>query len=99
MYTSPVGVILFDAQSGTPVSLNREARRIVDRLREPDQTPEDLLQTISYRRGDGRQLSVAEFPLTRSLSTGESVRGEGDRPARARRPSGQHDHQRDADPR
>ncbi|MCY3646807.1 MAG: ATP-binding protein [Chloroflexi bacterium] len=76
MYTSPVGVILFDAQSGTPISFNREARRIVDRLREPDQTPEELLQLISYRRGDGHQLSVAEFPLTRSLATGETVRGE-----------------------
>ncbi|MYD85137.1 MAG: response regulator [Acidobacteria bacterium] len=76
MYTSPVGVILFDAQSGTPISFNREARRIVDRLREPNQTPEELLHLISYRRGDGRQLSVAEFPLTRSLTTGETVRGE-----------------------
>ncbi len=76
MYTSPVGVILFDARSGTPISFNREARRIVDRLREPDQTPEQLLQLISYRRGDGRELSVAEFPLTRSLTTGETVRGE-----------------------
>ena len=74
--TSPVGVVLFDAQGGKPLSINREARRIIDRLRDPDQTPEELLYLISYRRGDGRQLSVAEFPLTRSLTTGETVRGE-----------------------
>ena len=27
--TSPVGVLVFDAKTGTPVSLNREAKRIV----------------------------------------------------------------------
>ena len=74
--TSPVGVVLFDAQGGKPISINREARRIIDGLREPDQTPEELLYLVSYRRGDGRQLSVPEFPLTRSLTTGEIVRGE-----------------------
>jgi len=74
--TSPVGVILFDAQGGTPVSFNREALRIVDHLLEPEQTPEELLQVISQRRGDGRQMSEAELPLTRSLATCETVRAE-----------------------
>ena len=73
---SPVGVVLFDAQGGKPISINREAHRIVDRLRSPEQTPEELLQVLSYRRGDGRQLSVTEYPLTRSLTTGETVQGE-----------------------
>ncbi|MDE2790215.1 MAG: hypothetical protein OXI81_07305 [Paracoccaceae bacterium] len=31
--TSPVGVVLFDAKNGLPVSFNREARRIVETLR------------------------------------------------------------------
>ncbi len=35
--TSPVGVVVFDAKSGAPVSINREARRIADLLREPEQ--------------------------------------------------------------
>ena len=74
--TSPVGVVLFDAQGGRPISFNREARRIIDRLRAPEQSAEELLYRLSYRRGDGRQLSVAEFPLTRSLTTGETVRAE-----------------------
>ncbi|MXW35819.1 MAG: GAF domain-containing protein, partial [Chloroflexi bacterium] len=39
--TSPVGVAVFDAVTGSPKSFNREARRIVDSLRNPDQTPED----------------------------------------------------------
>ena len=31
--TSPVGVVVFDATTGAPVSFNREARRLVDTLR------------------------------------------------------------------
>ena len=37
--TSPVGVLAFDAQSGRAVSLNREARRIAERLRIPAGRP------------------------------------------------------------
>ena len=33
--TSPVGVVVFNARTGAPVSFNREARRIVDSLRDP----------------------------------------------------------------
>ena len=74
--TSPVGVVLFDARTGTPLSFNREARRIVDGLREPDQTPEQLLEVLTYRRGDGREITLTEFPLARALSMGETVRAE-----------------------
>ena len=74
--TSPVGVVLFDAREGRVISLNREARRIVDRLGDQEQTPEALLQQLSYRRGDGRQMSMADYPLARALSTGETVRAE-----------------------
>ena len=43
--TSPVGVVVFDAATGSPKSFNREAGRIVERLSNPGQTPEDLLGT------------------------------------------------------
>ena len=46
--TCPVGVVVFDAKTGAPSSLNREGRRIVDGLRNPDQTAEELLQTLTY---------------------------------------------------
>ena len=59
-----------------PRSLNREARRIVDGLRNPDQSAEDLLETLTFRRADGREISAAEFPLAQALSTGETVRAE-----------------------
>ncbi len=72
--TSPVGVVVFDAKAGQPSSLNREAMRMVDLLRTPDQAPEDLLSTMSVRRGDGREVSLEEFPVAEALRRGESVR-------------------------
>ena len=74
--TSPVGVAVIDAVTGAPVSFNREARRIVDSLRNPDQTPEQLLQVLTFRRADGREVSLAEVPLAELLSIGETLRAE-----------------------
>ena len=74
--TSPVGVVVFDARTGVPVSLNREARRLVDGLTNPGQTAEQLLDVLTFRRADGREISLEEFPVARALSTGETVRAE-----------------------
>ncbi len=74
--TSPVGVVVFDALTGAPKSLNREARRIADSLRDRDQTPEMLLDVITLRRADGREVSLREFPLAELLSVGETLRAE-----------------------
>ena len=74
--TTPVGVVVFNAGTGVPVSLNREGRRIVDGLRNPGQTAEQLLDVLTFRRADGREISLREFPLAEALSTGETVRAE-----------------------
>ena len=74
--TSPVGVVVFAAGSGTVLSINREALRIVDGLRSPDQSPEQLLEVVTFRRADGREVSLREYPLVRALSSGETVRAE-----------------------
>ena len=74
--TSPVGVVVFDAATGLPRSLNREARRIVDSLRDPEQRLEDLLEGVTFRRADGRVVSLREFPMAGLLSIGETVRAE-----------------------
>ena len=71
--TSPVGVVVFDARTGVPVSFNREARRIVNSLREPDQSPEQLLNVMTCRRADGREHSLAELPIAEWLREGETV--------------------------
>ncbi len=74
--TSPVGVVVFDARTGAPVSFNREARRIADGLRDPEQAPEDLLGLMTVRRADGSEVSLREFPLARVLGSSDTVRAE-----------------------
>ena len=74
--TSPVGVVVFNAATGVPESFNLEALRIVDDLRDPDQTVEDLLDLLTIRRADGREASLREFPMAKLLSVGETVRAE-----------------------
>ena len=71
--TSPVGVLVFQARSGTLMSLNREAKRIVDVLREPDQTPEQLLGVLTFIRADGHEVSLQEIPLGQALSSAETI--------------------------
>ena len=74
--TTPVGVVVFEAESGRLASLNREARRIVESLRTPGRPPEHLLEAITFRRADGREVSLRELPLPQLLGTGETVRAE-----------------------
>ena len=74
--TTPVGVLVFDAKTGGVTSVNREARRIVSGLHMPDGSAEELLDMVTFRRADGREISLEEFPLAQALSTGETVRAE-----------------------
>ena len=74
--TSPVGVVVFDAVTGTPVSFNREMRRMLEDLRAPEGSVEQLLDVLTVRRADGREISLEDFPLTGVLSASETVRAE-----------------------
>ena len=74
--TTPVGVLVFDAKTGGVTSVNREARRIVSGLHMPDGSAEQLLDMLTFRRADGREISLEKFPLAQALSTGETVRAE-----------------------
>ncbi len=74
--TSPVGVVVFDARTGAPVSWNRETLRIVEGLRQPDGPPEQIMDILSLRRMDGREISLEESPLAHRLSTGRTIRAE-----------------------
>ena len=74
--TTPVGVLVFDAGTGEVRSINREARRIVSDLCAPGGSAEQLLEVLTFRRADGREISLVEFPLAQGLSTGETVRAE-----------------------
>ena len=74
--TSPVGVVVIDAQSGALVSFNREATRVVEGLREVDQPLEELLAVVTCVRADGREMSPTMLPLPKLLSAGETIRSE-----------------------
>ena len=69
--TSPVGVVVFDAETARPVSYNREARRIVEALRMPDGTAEDLLEILTSRLADGREVRLDELKSAETLRAAE----------------------------
>ena len=74
--TSPVGVVVFDAATGQPVSFNREARRLVEGLRTPGRPPEQLLEVITCRHADGRAFSLEALPLAQQLEGATTMRAE-----------------------
>ena len=74
--TSPVGVVVFDTRTNSPVCINREMNRIVEVLRNPGQSDEQLLATITCQRSDGREISLEDYSLSQVLCTGETVRAE-----------------------
>ena len=74
--TSPVGVVVFDASTGQPVLLNQEARRIVEGLRIPGRRLEQLLEEITCRFSDGREVALAEFPMKRVIDDAVTMRAE-----------------------
>ena len=74
--TSPVGVVVVDGGTGGILSINREARRIVKGLRIPGRSKDGLLELVTCRRADGREVTFAEFPMAQFLSSAETVRAE-----------------------
>ena len=74
--TSPVGVVVFGARTGNLMSLNREAKRIVEGLLRPGQSPEQLLDVITCRRADGSEIALDQFPLAEELTNATKVRAE-----------------------
>ena len=73
--TSPVGVLVFDAQSGDVVRFNREALRILSAGAQGGALGR-LLDTTRFRRMDGREMPRRELPMERATRSGETVRAE-----------------------
>ena len=73
---SPVGVVVLEVPSGRTVSFNREARRLVEPLRDPGQTPEEALAAATCRRSDGSEVTAANFPAAKRLDDATAVRAE-----------------------
>ena len=74
--TSLVGVVVFDAKSGAPVSYNRETLRIVTGLGEVEHPRERILEVLSVRRMDGREVCLEETSLSQMVSFGGTIRAE-----------------------
>ena len=69
--TSPVGVAVFDVVTGAPTTFNREARRLVENLTAPGTPPEELIEILTCRFGDGREL-----PMSRLIHDAPALRAE-----------------------
>ena len=74
--TSPIGVLVFDVSNRRVASMNREAKRIVAGLLEEDGSWERALCTLTFRRADGRELSLEDLTVYEALGAGETVRAE-----------------------
>ena len=74
--TSPVGVVVFDAKSGAPVSYNRETLRIIAGLGEVEHPRERIMEVLSIRRLDGREVRLEETSLAQMVSSGGTIRAE-----------------------
>ncbi len=74
--TTPVGIVIFEARSGTMLSINKEARRIVGDLCTPGHPAEELLKVIRVTRADGSEIALEEYPLARFLGKAEVIRAE-----------------------
>ena len=74
--TSPVGVAVVDAASGRTVSLNREARRIMRLLGTTSGDPQEFIESVSFRRADGRAVSLGDMTVAERFGSGETVRAE-----------------------
>ncbi len=74
--TLPVGILAFDAKTGHPALVNQEAKRIVEGLRIPGRSTEQLLEAITLQWTDGRTAALDAIPLAEALAGGEMVRAE-----------------------
>ena len=74
--TSPIGVVVIDGKTGRPVSVNREATRIVAPLRTSGQDLEQLVNEVKADCGNGRVVDFTMLPGALQLNENpEAVRG------------------------
>ena len=69
--TTPVGVVVLDAQTRQPVRFNQEARRIVAGLETPGLSIAELAASLTCRRGDGRETSLDQIGSPETLRAEE----------------------------
>ena len=73
---SPVGVVIFDARSGSLISANDEARRLASAFMGQGRGLEDFLLEASFRRTDGSKFTPDMASIVQSLTSGETIQAE-----------------------
>ena len=73
---SPVGVGVYDAKSGMMVSYNQEMHRIAGGAELAVDSPEPLMELLTFKRADGRIIPLTELPVAHVMLTGETVRAD-----------------------
>ena len=71
METSPVGVAVLDAATANPLSVNREAKRILASLLSSNGSLEDLREVLTARRAGGREVNFDELKSAETLRAEE----------------------------
>ena len=74
--TSPVGVVVFDAGTGKLKSYNREAHRIVEKLLDPGQPVEELMDILSVQRADGSEIVLENTDPAQVFTDTTTIRAE-----------------------
>ena len=69
--TSPVGVVVLDAATGNPLSINGEAKRILGSLHSPDRPLEGLCEVLTSRLADGREVTPDELKSAETVRAAE----------------------------
>ena len=63
VHASPFGICVIDSLTRQPISINRQAVRILTPILSPGQNPADLLRTAEVIRSDGARLPFTELPF------------------------------------
>ena len=74
--SSPVGVVVIDADTRTVTSINDESKRIFAVASQPGGALEEYSNRVSVRYIDGREVPSDQRPIERALRYGETVRAE-----------------------
>ncbi len=73
---APIGVVVFDARTGRPLSFNREATRMMEILGSPERAGEHLLAEMTCRFSDGREMALDRSSLAGALRRAEKLHAE-----------------------
>ena len=73
---SPMSALVFDAKTGVITSINQEAQQVMGALGLSSDAFQEVVETGTYRRADGRVISETGLTLEQVLVSGETVRDE-----------------------